>query len=439
MDNQQEKQPLPQLVMRLSTLEHLPEIELKDGFSLHTEQPGSDACWEWIESAAFGQPLKYDAMRAEAAYAPERVWFVREHSQDVASASAFRRDQYPGEGYLHMVATHPWCTGQGSGRLAVLAALHQFRREGLSSAVLTTDDHRLSAIRIYKSLGFEPVMSHESHPERWRTIEEKLAQGAPKRPAPIPLWTGEVPYYRAEYGQPKPSVTPFEVQGSWGAVVVCPGGGYTMKASHEGHHIARMLNSCGISAYVLDYRVMPYTVPVPLEDAQRAIRLVRSFGYEKVGILGFSAGGHLTCSAATLYDLGNPQAEDPIERLSCRPDAFVPCYAVVSFASFRHQGSLKALLKEEAENYRLIRAYSAELHVDGDTPPAFIWHTASDPVVPVENSLMLASALAHAMVPFEVHIFPEGEHGLGLAGGNPVVGQWPQLLQKWLLNQGFGV
>ena len=160
-------------------------------------------------------------------------------------------------------------------------------------------------------------------------------------------------------------------------------------------------------------------------------------GYEKVAILGFSAGGHLTCSAATQYDLGNPAAEDPIERLSCRPDAFIPCYPVVSFAQFTHRGSVEALLGDRANDFSLIKRFSAELHVNGDTPPAFIWHTASDAGVPVENSLNLASALAHAGVPFEMHIFPNGPHGMGLAKGDPVVGQWSDLCCRWLTDSGF--
>ncbi len=116
----------------------------------------------------------------------------------------------------------------------------------------------------------------------------------------------------------------------------------------------------------------------------------------------------------------------------------MPCYAVVSFASFRHQGSLESLLREEKTNIALIRRFSAELHVDGDTPPAFIWHTANDPVVPVENSLLLASALSHACVPFELHIYPDGPHGLGLAPNSPVVADWAAQLSRWLSDLGYG-
>ena len=145
-----------------------------------------------------------------------------------------------------------------------------------------------------------------------------------------------------------------------------------------------------MSAFVLDYRVKPCSMEAPLADASRAIRVVRAMGYEKVGIMGFSAGGHLTCSAATLYTEGDPENEDPIERLSSRPDAFLPCYAVTSFASFRHQGSLESLLGEKKTDYALLRRFSSELHVTENTPPAFLWHTAADAVVPVENRIWQA-------------------------------------------------
>ena len=254
----------------------------------------------------------------------------------------------------------------------------------------------------------------------------------------IKLWPGDAPYTEYSPEQRQPSLLPYPVDGAKGAVVICPGGGYCMKADHEGRDIAKMLNEAGVAAYVLDYRVRPCHYLAPLSDAKRAIRLVRSMGYEKVAILGFSAGGHLCCSAATLYDAGDPAAEDPIERISSRPDGFIPCYAVVSFASFRHQGSVEALLGDKAQDYTLLRHFSAELNVTVDTPPAFIWHTSTDHCVPVENSINLAAALTHAGVPVEMHIFPVGDHGLGLAPSEPIVAQWAPLCQKWLLSQGYG-
>ena len=132
----------------------------------------------------------------------------------------------------------------------------------------------------------------------------------------IKLWPGDAPYTQDSPGQRQPSLLPYPVDGAKGAVVICPGGGYCMKADHEGRDIAKMLNEAGVAAYVLDYRVKPCHYEAPLSDAKRAIRLVRSMGYEKVAILGFSAGGHLCCAAATLYDAGDPESDDPIERLS---------------------------------------------------------------------------------------------------------------------------
>lgn len=253
----------------------------------------------------------------------------------------------------------------------------------------------------------------------------------------IPLWPHEAPYTAESPDQAQPSVKEFRVDGSRGAVVVCPGGGYAMKADHEGDPIAEMLNQAGISAYVLDYRVAPCHREAPLSDASRAIRVVRAMGYEKVAILGFSAGGNLCCSAATLYTAGDPDAEDPVERLSSRPDAFIPCYAVASLCQYTHLGTRENLLGSQAGDMALARRFSAELNVTPDTPAAFLWHTSTDEAVPVENSLNLAAALAANGVPFELHVFPVGPHGLGLAPDFPDVAQWAALCQGWLVRLGY--
>ena len=255
----------------------------------------------------------------------------------------------------------------------------------------------------------------------------------------IMLWQTEAPYTAYSKEQAQPSLEAFPVPGSRGAMVICPGGGYNHKAAHEGAPIARLLQSAGISAYVLDYRVMPCHREAPLSDAKRAIRLLKHMGYEKVGILGFSAGGHLCCSAATLYEEGNPESEDPVERLSSRPDVFVPCYAVVSFGKYTHMGSRECLLGEEKDNEELIHRFSAELNVTRDTPPAFIWHTAQDGLVPAQNSLQLAMALRDHDVPFELHVYPRGHHGIGLGSENPEASQWGGQMCRFLTNLGFGV
>lgn len=254
------------------------------------------------------------------------------------------------------------------------------------------------------------------------------------------LWPGqEAPYTKECPGQEQPSMVAYPVDGARGAVVVCPGGGYAKKAPHEGAPIARMLNSQGIAAFVLDYRVYPCHREAPLSDAKRAIRLAKSLGYQKVGILGFSAGGNLCCSAATLYDAGNPDSADPLERLSSRPDAFIPCYAVASFGEYGHLGSRKNLLGDAWENEALVERFSSEKNVTPDTPPAFLWHTAADQAVPVQNSLNLAAALADHGVLFELHVYPKGAHGLGLAPENALAANWGNSCCRWLLEMGFGV
>lgn len=252
------------------------------------------------------------------------------------------------------------------------------------------------------------------------------------------LWKGIAPDTELCGDQAQPSIESFVVEGSKGAVIVCPGGAYINKAAHEGAPIAKMINEAGISAFVLDYRVKPFRIETAVGDALRAIRVVRSMGYEKVGILGFSAGGHLTGSAATLYDSGNPDAEDPIERISSRPDAFVSCYGATSFRLFQKSWTPQVLGKERMSNQADINRYTAELNITRDTPPAFIWHTADDPVVPVEISLVLAEALSAKGVLCELHVYPHGAHGLGLAKDDPVVGQWTAQVQRWLLGLGFG-
>lgn len=261
----------------------------------------------------------------------------------------------------------------------------------------------------------------------------------------IELWPEGAPYAQGNEKEDRPVITPYYAEASSEpvpAVVVLPGGGYHMRAAHEGEPIARWLNTLGISAFVLDYRVAPYTHPAPLTDVQRAIRYVRSqamawnVDLSRIGVLGFSAGGHLASTVGTHYDAGDQDSADPVERYSCRPDFMVLCYPVISLGMFRHFGSLTQLLGENPPE-DIIHYLSNERHVTADTPPTFLWHTSDDPVVPVENALLFASALSRCKVPFELHSYLTGEHGLGLALDHPEARTWTDLCALWLKRLGF--
>lgn len=274
---------------------------------------------------------------------------------------------------------------------------------------------------------------------------------------PEPLWPGETRLEDASAGDRAPCITPYPVHAQVrtevqvhdrsgngvGAVVVCPGGGYSARASHEGEPVARWLNTLGVAAFVLDYRVAPHRHPVPLGDAQRAMRYVRhharSWGVDpdRVGVLGFSAGGHLASSVSTHYDQGNSAAGDPVERQGCRPDLAILCYPVITFGEWRHHGSMVNLLGEDPPE-TLRHLLSNETQVTPETPPTFLWHTADDAGVPVENSLLYAAALRHQRVPVELHVFPTGRHGLGLAQGDARVRTWTDLCATWLAALGWG-
>ncbi|CAN7701361.1 alpha/beta hydrolase [Paenibacillus sp. LjRoot153] len=260
----------------------------------------------------------------------------------------------------------------------------------------------------------------------------------------IELWPGATQDSQGEENQGCPSLTlyPAEGDGLRAAVIVCPGGGYGRRAPHEGEPIAKWLNGLGISAYVLNYRVAPYKHPVPLQDAQRAIRTVRhhaeAWGVDanRIGILGFSAGGHLTATAGTHYDAGDQTSADPIEHHSSRPDLMVLCYPVISFGVNAHQGSRINLIGEDASE-ELVNDLSNELQVTTDTPPTFLWHTADDAAVSVENSLLFASALSRNKVPFDLHVFESGRHGIGIADDHPEAYIWPEVCANWLKKQHF--
>ncbi len=277
----------------------------------------------------------------------------------------------------------------------------------------------------------------------------------------VPLWQGDPPNYR-ETGEvtiwdtsdivrvrnvQKPDIAvflPSKKNATGEAVVICPGGGYGILAyDWEGSDIARWLNSQGIAAFVLKYRlpgsksnIIPYKSP--LMDAQRAMRIVRSnaeswnIDPERIGVMGFSAGGHLASTLSTHYDAGDPSSSDPVEKVSCRPDFSVLVYPVISFTEdFQHSGSRINLLGEDADE-SLVKYYSNELQVTEDTPPAILIHSDDDKAVPVENSIAYYKALRNNDIASELHIYPYGGHGYSLAIGQGHLATWPDRVIEWI-------
>jgi acetyl esterase/lipase len=266
----------------------------------------------------------------------------------------------------------------------------------------------------------------------------------------FPLWPEGAPGALGKEDKDIPTLTvylPDPATATGAAMVICPGGGYGHLAPSEGENYARFLNESGIAGFVLKYRLAPsgYHHPAMLQDATRAMRLVRARAGEwkvdpkRVGIMGSSAGGHLASTLLTHYDAGKPDAADPIERQSSRPDLGILCYAVISFGEFAHVGSRNNLIGKDPSP-ELVRLLSNELQVTQDTPPCFIWHTYEDKAVPVENSLQFAEALRKAKVPFDLHIYQKGQHGLGLGtrDWNPEKRHpWTRDCIYWLQAQGF--
>jgi acetyl esterase/lipase len=262
------------------------------------------------------------------------------------------------------------------------------------------------------------------------------------------LWPERAPGALGSEAVDRPKITVYRAPAdtvTGAAVVVCPGGGYgVLAADHEGKDVAEWLNSLGVSAFVLQYRLGPrYGHPAPLQDAQRALRMVRTRGADwevdpgRIGILGFSAGGHLASTAATHFDDGDPDATDPIERASSRPDFAVLCYPVISMTTVAvHTGSRKNLLGEDPDP-TLAWEMSTELQVTPRTPPTFLFHTDDDPAVLVENSLLFFRAMKRASVPGELHVFAHGRHGVGLAPEDPALSRWPDLCAQWMKGLGL--
>ena len=290
------------------------------------------------------------------------------------------------------------------------------------------------------------ALSFLALPVSAQTQQRPAAVAHPQDVLTFPLWENGAPGALGHEDSDIPTLTYYPAaHGAPTAVIVAPGGGYRgLAMNHEGRQMANWLNAAGISAFVLKYRLGPrYHHPIELGDAQRAIRLVRAHAAEygvkpdRIGMMGFSAGGHLTSTAETHFDSGNPDAADPIDRASSRPDFAVLGYAVISFtAPYRHRGSAQALLGDSPDP-KLLEDLSNELQVTPQTPPTFLFSTSEDTTVPSENSVAFYLALHKAHVPAELHIFQKGPHGVGLDFGDPALGEWPTLLINWLRGLGL--
>lgn len=282
---------------------------------------------------------------------------------------------------------------------------------------------------------------------------------ADSRPETVPLWPGKAPHAVGDSPADQPGMTvylPPASKANGTAVVVCPGGGYGFLADdHEGKQVADYLNSIGVAAFVVKYRIVARDRPgplhpAPLMDAQRAIRIVRANAKKyavdpnRIGIMGFSAGGHLASSAATHFDGGsNDRDAGPVERASCRPDFAVLAYPVISMEDgVTHGGSKKNLLGDKPDP-KLVELMSNDKQVTKDTPPTFIFHTSADTTVLPENAIRFYTALKKAGVPAELHIYEKGRHGVGLGrdpkwtGAEKSVENWPDRLTDWLKSRGL--
>jgi acetyl esterase/lipase len=277
--------------------------------------------------------------------------------------------------------------------------------------------------------------------------------------AAIPLWPESVPGAIPGAGPEvvesegrvsnvhEPSLTPYLAPARTGpatAVIVCPGGGYNrLAADHEGRVVAEWLNSIGVSAFVLKYRLKEYGHPAPLRDVLRAVRLLRSgsdrwgIAPDRIGVLGFSAGGHLAASAGTLFGEADGRTGAALDAVSARPDFMVLVYPVIRLIGpDAHTGSGKSLLGANATPEMLER-YSLDTRVTKDTPPAFLAHGGTDTAVPPENSVLFYLALRRAGVPAEMHLYREGAHGIGLRPGNGPMSDWPKRCAEWMAAKGL--
>jgi acetyl esterase/lipase len=273
--------------------------------------------------------------------------------------------------------------------------------------------------------------------------------GFAQQTPPVELvWPNGAPGAVGTLPEDKPTLTIYLPEASKAVgtgIVVCPGGGYVHLAiDKEGTKVADWLNTLGVAAFVLKYRLGPrYYYPSQFEDVERAFRIVRSrakeFGIapDRIGIMGFSAGGHLASTLGTHFEVGDPNAADPPARLSSRPDFMILCYPVITMLhAYAHEGSRHFLLGDDPDP-SLVWKLSNELQVTPRTPPTFLFLTDEDKTVPPENSVHFYLALRKAGVPAEIHIFQHGPHGVGLAQSDPELSIWPTLLEHWLRLRGL--
>ena len=270
--------------------------------------------------------------------------------------------------------------------------------------------------------------------------------GADRPAKEFPLWSGKAPGQKGDTARDIPTLTPYwSAKPGGSAIVICPGGGYGGLAGHEGKGYADWLVTHGIDCFVLKYRLgsAGYRHPVMWQDVSRTIRIVRAgaadwkLAPKRIGVMGSSAGGHLTSTIVAHFDNGDPEAKDPIDRVSSRPDGAILCYPVITMGRFTHQGSKRNLLGNKPPP-ELVKLLSNELQVRKDSPPCFIWHTWEDRAVPVENSLLFASALRRQGVRVDLHIYEAGRHGIGLGGrAKSSLHPWTRDLVFWLKQRKF--
>jgi acetyl esterase/lipase len=249
---------------------------------------------------------------------------------------------------------------------------------------------------------------------------------------------GRNPAYRPKIRLYYPTMREKDPDSKFAAVLVCPGGGYYVQAPHEGQPFAQLFALHGIIGIVLTYRVFPDRFPGSYSDACRAMRILRNHAdkyhidADRIGIMGFSAGGHLASTVATQPDLHKDSFDDLAKEISARPDRLILGYPVISFVDeYAHTGSAKSLLGDDPDP-EMARKLSNNHQVTQENPPAFLFHTADDKGVPVQNSISFAEACLKNDVPIEMHIYPEGEHGVGMALEDPSLATWTGLLMNWL-------